>query len=480
MSMPAIIALAPFLIIGIAAVVVMLAAAFWRNHTLVFGLTVAGLSIAGVASVFAMHAAPQQVTSLFLIDRFALFYVTLMIACCLAVVFLAYGYWAPKHILHEEFYFFLLLSNFGAMAIAASSHLAALFLGLEILGVPLYVLIAYQRANPLSIEAGIKYLIPASTATAFLLFGMALVYADTGTMEFGRLIANFQTHGAITPLSIVGLLLIIVAIGFKLSLVPFHWWAADVYQGAPAPATAFLATVSKIAVLALLIRLYYSAGSFPGSAVRTALWSMAVCSMFVGNLLALRQDSLMRVIAYSSIAHMGYVLVALLSSSQFGLIAASYYIAAYAITVLGALSVIAVLSPIRPFDSRADYRGLGFQNKPLAVLFSIALLSLAGIPLTAGFLGKFLVLSAGIQSHIWLLAVGVVLSSAIGLCYYLRIVIAFYQAPLQAPGAAAGSIPLPAPSVGGGAVAWGATIALVYVGIFPSPLLRILQWVLGQ
>jgi NADH-quinone oxidoreductase subunit N len=271
--------------------------------------------------------------------------------------------------------------------------------------------------------------------------------------------------------------MIIVGFGFKLGLVPFHLWTPDVYEGAPAPVTAFVATVSKGAVFALLLRYFTVIELHSSGALGVIFTGIAIASMFTGNLLALMQNNVKRVLAYSSIAHLGYLLVAFLSAGAMRPTAIAYYLVAYFITSLGAFGIVSMLSGSeRDADMREDYRGLAFDRPWLAGVFSAMLLSLAGIPLTAGFVGKFYVAAAGAGSALWILLVMLVINSAIGLFYYLRILFVLYSHPAEHEG----GLPAAVPASFGGSLALAVlTVLLVWFGVYPSPLIEIIQNISG-
>jgi NADH-quinone oxidoreductase subunit N len=265
----------------------------------------------------------------------------------------------------------------------------------------------------------------AAMSSAFLLFGMALLYATTGTMDFKSL-AEISTPvtAASTLMLAVGVGMMIVAVGFKLGLAPFHLWAADVYEGASAPITAFIATVSKGAMLGVLLRFFVSTNLYRFDRIVEVFTMMAVLSMLAGNLLALRQNNIKRMLAYSSIAHFGYLLIAVLAAKQIGLHAATFYITAYVIAILIAFGLITLLSRSGSEASEVErYRGMLWRKPLLATLLAIALLSLAGIPLTAGFMSKFMLLTAGVASAKWLMVFSLVIGSVLGLFYYLRVIV---------------------------------------------------------
>jgi NADH-quinone oxidoreductase subunit N len=393
----------------------------------------------------------------------------LVSGAAIVVCVLAYGYMKGRQNIKEEFYILMLMATLGCAVIVASSHFVSFFLGLELLSVSLYVLIAYLRSQPIHIEAGIKYLIPAATSVAFLLLGAAFIYADCGSMEFSAIARHsVTTH---SPLLLAGLAMVVVGVGFKLALVPFHLWTPDVYQAAPAPVTGFIATASKGAVFALLLRYFTATGFSDYQPLFTALVVIAVATMFFGNLLALLQNNVKRILAYSSIAHMGYILTALLAGGQMAAVAVTLYLLTYFITTLGAFGVITVLSnKEKDFDMLDDYHGLASQHPGLAGIFTGFLLSLAGIPLTAGFIGKFYIFSANVDARMWLLLASLVINSVIGLFYYLRIIVALYTSHETA---AADLHSAPSYSFAGGLVLACLTIFLLVIGIYPSPFIKI-------
>jgi NADH-quinone oxidoreductase subunit N len=334
-------------------------------------------------------------------------------------------------------------------------------------------MVAYFRSREQALEAGIKYLILASASAAFLLFGMALVYADTGTMAFSRL-REFSPDGSSLTMLLPGIALIVTGIGFKLGVVPFHLWTPDVYEGAPAPVTAFVATTSKTAIVALLLR-FLSSGAAQYRPIFWVFCIIAIASMCAGNLLALRQTNVKRVLAYSSIAHFGYILVAFLAGTTMAAGAVSVYLVAYTVTILVAFGVVTVLSgPEGDAADLDDYRGMFWQRPVLAGIFTAALLSLAGIPATMGFLGKFYVLAAGADSAAWPLTFVLAVTSVAGLFYYLRIVVTLYSAPLERPAL------IPAVAQGGAVVLGVLTILLIWFGVYPAPLLNLIRSTIGR
>ena len=462
-------ALSPLLLITATAVVVMLGIAFRRNHALTARMTFTGLTAAFLSIGVAAARAPRQVTPLLLIDRYALFYVGLIVASAAAVAVFSYHYFEKHEGRREELYLLLLLATLGCAVLVASSHFASFLLGLEILSVSLYGMVAYVKDRKQALEAGIKYLILASASAAFLLFGMALIYAAAGTMEFSH-IWGISLTGSGFPLLLSGVVLTVTGIGFKLGVVPFHLWTPDVYQGAPAPVTAFVATTSKSAMVALLLRYFYLSGALRYRAVFVVFAIIAIASMCAGNLLALRQTNVKRILAYSSIAHFGYILVAFLAGSTMAIEAVSFYLVAYTVTILAAFGIVTVLSGSKQdADDLEDYRGLFWRRPVIATVFTAALLSLAGIPATMGFLGKFYVLAAGAAASAWPLVIILVVTSVAGLFYYLRIVVTLYSA--QSEHAA----PIQMLSHGGAFILVVLGILLIWFGVYPAPLLDLIR-----
>jgi len=478
MKLAHLIPILPLIILGVSAVVVMLQAALHRNHMTAVFLTLSGLVLAVATLPAVSQNTPLRFTSLLLIDRFAILYIGLLIAASVATVLLSYGYLQQFDGNREEYYILLLLAAAGATVLAASDHFAAFFLGLEILSVSLYALVAYPHLTEGHIEAGIKYLILAAVSSAFVLFGMALVYAASGTMTFGQLGVVLQRlrPEEMNMVMLTGAGLLVVGIGFKLAVVPFHLWTPDVYQGAPAPVTGFVATVSKGAALALLIRIFPPTDIQAGGPLYTVFALIAAASMMAGNLLALLQSNVKRILAYSSIAHLGYLLTAYLAGGVLAVTAITFYLIAYFVTTLGAFGIVVLLSgPQHEAEHLDDYRGLFWRRPWLAGVFTAMLLSLAGIPLTVGFIGKFYLVLAGVGSDLWALVIILVVTSTIGLYYYLRIIVAMF---VQQPDKKDTGPPIPLSLPGALALAT-LTVLLVWLGVIPAPVIDLIQAMIG-
>jgi NADH-quinone oxidoreductase subunit N len=467
----------PLIVIAAAVLVLMLIIAFYRNHLVALLTTLIGLAIAFITLGIVAPTLPRQVTALIIMDGFAIFYMGLLIVAGAVVAVYSYDYLERSEAHREEFYMLLLLAILGSAVLVASNHFASFLLGLEILSIALYAMIAYPRLQIQRIEAGIKYLILAGATAAFLLLGMALVYTEMGTLQFTGSPVTEATVGDFQTILLIGWGLMTVGLGFKLALVPFHIWTPDVYQGAPAPVTGFIATVSKAGVFALMLRYFIQVDVHADP----SLWGMfaiiAVASMLIGNFLALLQNSVKRILAYSSIAHLGYLMVAFLATGVLAQSAVAFYFVAYFLTTLSAFGVITLIStPDREIDQLEDYRGLFWHRRWAALVLAIAMLSLAGIPPSVGLIGKIVVAAAGIQSALWFLLIILVTGSVIGVFYYLRVVITMFQRPVEEP-----AIPLEFPplSRAGGAILGILAVLVVGLGLYPVPVFRIIEAVVN-
>lgn len=470
------IALLPLLVTSATIVAVMLAIAWKRHHSWTFGLSVIGLNLALVSILPALKVAPLEVTPLMMVDNFGAYYMALVLAGTLACVTLIHAYLGgesgkgyPGN--REEMYLLILLSAAGGLVLVTAQHLAGLFIGLELLSVPIYGLVAYAFFNKRSLEAGIKYMVLSAAGSAFLLFGMALLYADAGSLSFSQLAAA----GSSSVLSQLGIGMMLIGLAFKLSLVPFHLWTPDVYEGAPAPVAAFLATASKVAVFAVLLRLYQLSPATAGGWLNDLLTVIAIASILFGNLLALVQNNIKRLLGYSSIAHFGYLLVALIASKGLAVEAIGVYLATYVLTSLGAFGVVTLMSTPysgRDCDALYEYRGLFWRRPYLTAVLTVMMLSLAGIPLTAGFIGKFFVIAAGVESGLWWLLGAMVLGSAIGIFYYLRVMVTLF---LVEPNLRRHDAELHWAQRAGGIMLLFVALLAFFLGVYPQPLLDLVH-----
>ncbi len=459
--------LLPFLIIAIAPVILMLVISIIRNYEVVFGFSVLSFLVAFTSIFFILPAIPHLIEPLLIIDTYSLFFIGIIIISALLVTLLSYDYIKQLEGVREEYYIILFTSTLGALLLAVANHFILFFLGIETLSISLYILIAFQRAKDNSIEAGIKYLILAAVSSAFLLFGMALVYTAYGTMQFKGIATALSGNAVLSPLAIAGFGMIMVGIGFKLALVPFHMWAPDVYQGAPAPVSAYIATVSKGGVMAVFIRFFFNIRGFDNTYIFIAISAIAILSMFAGNLLAIRQKNIKRLLAFSSIANMGYLIIILLTGSNYGIQASVFYLIAYFITTIGAFGVISLLSTGKhEAEMIEDYKGLFWKRPWIAIVFTLSLLSLAGIPITAGFIAKFYVIFEGMKSGLMVLVFSMIINSVIGLYYYLRVITSLFST--------AADTKLPRLSIPGNIVLVLITLGILILGIYPGWLIDII------
>ncbi|WP_333876110.1 NADH-quinone oxidoreductase subunit N [Methylobacter sp.] len=466
-------ALAPIITLAGTAIAIMLGIAIRRNFVSSCAIAAIGIVISLAALGLVWRQIPVQATVLMLMDAYALFYMALLLSAGLAVLGLCYDYFKAREGENEELPLLLLTALLGASVLVCSSHFASFFVGLEILSISLFVLIGYPLNQARPLEAAIKYLVLSGVSSAFLLMGMALIYAQCGELSFSGIGGYMTSRQDMNAMVLSGILLIVAGLGFKLSLVPFHLWTPDVYEGAPAPITAFIATVSKGAVFALLLRFFISTYSYDYAPLLNVFGVIAGLSILGGNLLALLQNNVKRLLAYSSIAHMGYLLVAFVAGGSISSVlvveSVSFYLLAYFITTIGAFGVVSVLStPETEADDLSFYRGLFWRRPWLAAIFTLMLISLAGIPLTAGFIGKFYIFTSAAEGRLWGLLVAVIVGSGLGLYYYLRIIVVM-STNVEATGIK------PAQDWISNAILAVLTMLLVWLGVYPSLLVNVIQ-----
>jgi NADH-quinone oxidoreductase subunit N len=384
---------------------------------------------------------------------------------------------------HGEFQALLLCSVLGMVLIAQAQNLVAFFVALELLSVPLYILCGSALRRRESLESGLKYLIVGSLGSATLLYGLAFVYGASGSTDFTAIAEGIGESAFDDPLLLIGIALAATGLAFKLSIAPFHQWTPDVYQGAPTPVTAFMAVATKAAVFAVLVRFFEVALGPAVDDWQPALAALAAVTIVVGNVGALGQSSLKRLLGYSGVAQAGYMLVAVVAASEAGVSALVFYLVAYALANLPAFAVIAIRERETPFgDDIRAVEGLGRERPALAAALTVSMLALAGLPGTAGFMGKLFVIEAGIEGDYTWLAVMIAIGTMISLAYYLRVTAAVWMRPAAERPVAAGE---PMPAIAGGsqeADAAGsrcrvivgltlfATAASVFFGVIPSPL----------
>lgn len=444
--------MSPLVVVALGALLLMLAEAFSRKAKSAELALVATATLLGAAglSICVFLASPDTLASSQLVapylttDRFAMFF-DFVICLGAAMAALMAGGYLPEHGFERtEFYPLMLLSVAGAMVLAGAGDLLSTFIGLETMSLGVYAMTGYRRGSPRSVEAAMKYFLLGSFAAAVLLYGAALLYGATGHTDLagiGAMLAAGDAHLSV-PLAVAGMMLVLGGLAFKVSAVPFHMWTPDAYEGAPTPSTAFMAVVVKAAAFAMMLRVLLVAFGDAGSASWGAGWPpvLAVASMLtmtVANLIAGRQESVKRMLAYSSIAHAGYVLIGVVTASAATAHDAQasvlFYLLAYAVSTAGAFGAL-VLCGRKGAEATSydDLAGLGRRHPALALAFSLFLLSLAGVPPTAGFFGKFYVFRAAIGAAggvPWMYALAVVglLNSVVGAYYYLRVLVFMYM-----------------------------------------------------
>lgn len=362
------------------------------------------------------------------VDGFGLFVAGVVLAGTLLTLFLAIGYARRENIHLAELYHLILMAAVGMILMAQSTNLLMILLGLELLSVSVYVLTGFRRTRLSSVEGALKYFVLGAFSTGFFVYGIAFVYGTTGTMDLEAM-APVLRAGPPSGLLLLGVALLSVGFAFKVALVPFHMWSPDVYQGAPAPITGFMATGVKAAGFAAFVRVVLATFDTLADQWVPLLWILAVLTMFVGNIAAIVQDDIKRLLAYSSIAHAGYLVVALLAHNELGNAAVLYYLAAYTLMTLGAFGVVVVLGE-RGHENTSisrDYAGIAYRHPLLAAAMALFMFSLTGVPPTAGFFGKFIIFSAAVDAGFVALAVLMVIASVISAYYYLKVVVAMYM-----------------------------------------------------
>jgi NADH-quinone oxidoreductase subunit N len=401
------------------------------------------------------------------VDGFSVFATVVIAAGVILAALLADGYLRREDLDGIEPYALLLLSAAGGVVMAQANDLIVLFLGLEVLSMAAYVLAAMHVRRITSQEAGIKYLVLGGFASAFLLYGIALIYGGTGSTNLAEIMQLFSDNLlASDGLVLAGLALVLVGLGFKVAAVPFHFWTPDVYQGAPSPVVAWMASGVKVAGFAGLLRVLVVAFGSYSVDWQPLVYGLAVATLLVGSVLAVVQTNVKRMLAYSSIAHAGYVLVGVQAASEDGVQAALFYLAAYTFMVAGSFGVVTLVGGQGDGHHRLDdYRGLGRDRPVLALALALFLFAQAGVPLTSGFFAKFYVISAAVDAGSTWLAVIAMLAAVIAAYLYLRIVVAMYMGDTD--GAAPSRVPIPA----GAALALVACVVVtIGVGVWPGAI----------
>ncbi|MGH7467048.1 MAG: NADH-quinone oxidoreductase subunit N [Longimicrobiales bacterium] len=469
------IALLPELVLSASAMLILLIDVFQKgeqggqSRPLIGWLALAGIALTALANGFLLRVTEPTTTAMMAIDSFRVFVNFIFLMAAALFVLIAARYLEEEQIRLGELYVLILLSTVGMMVFAGSRDLMVIFIGLEMTSVPVYVLTGVKRRDRRSAEGALKYFLLGAFSSAFFLFGVALVYGGTGTTNLPQIAAAAGVDGvAANAYVLVGIALLIVGFAFKVAAVPFHMWTPDAYEGAPAPITGFMAAAVKAAAFAAFLRVFLGAFSGLYDVWNDVVFWLAVVTMITANLVALVQNNVKRMLAYSSIAHAGYLLVALAAANQLGAASFLFYLVVYTLMTLGSFAV--VLAVGRAGEERLDiesYSGLAWQKPLIGVIMTIFLLSLAGFPFTGGFIGKVFILRAALEKGLIVLAVVLVLASLVSYWYYLRV--AWYMWFRDAP-----ATTQPALSVSGPmrVALIAAALGVVLLGLLPGELLE--------
>ena len=438
-------AVAPESALAVAGLLLVLVAALNRGRRdlsdLYLSLGLVGVAVAGAFtsrlwSVVVDEAPYQALSGMVAVDGFSVFARTIILAATVLGLLVAQGYLRREHVEGPEYHALLLFSASGMLLMTSANDLIVVFLALEILSIALYVLAAFDRRRLESLEAGLKYFILGSFSSAIFLYGIALVYGATGTTSLPGIADFFATNTLYSPgLVLAAIALLLVGLGFKVAAVPFHMWTPDVYEGAPSPVTGFMAAGAKAAGFAALLRVLATAFNTYSVDWRPLVWFLAVASLLVGSVVAIVQEDVKRMLAYSSISHAGYVLMGFQADTGSGIASALFYLLSYTFMVVGSFAVVTVVA--RRGDRRHrldDYRGLGARQPLLAGALTLFLLAQAGVPLTSGFVAKFTVFSAAVEAREYLLTFFGVLTTVVAVFFYLRVIVVMYMtAPADDP-----------------------------------------------
>ena len=436
-------------------------------------VTLVGIGVAALLTIQLWDANATAFHGMVVCDNYALTFNLIFFAGAILSVLLAFNKYEESYLLYPEFSAITLFATVGMSLMASSTNLLIIFLGLETLSISLYVLAGIKRTESHSLEAAFKYFLLGAFASAFLLYGIALLYGASGSLDLKNVSAIVaESNNAGSPLLLFGSLLIFIGLAFKAAVFPFHMWAPDVYQGAPTPISAFMSTGSKAAGFAAMIRVLFTLSASAGTvADLTTIFSiLAVLTMFFGNITAIRQKNVKRMLAYSSIAHAGYIMIGIVAWNETGASSIIFYLMSYTFMNVGAFGVVSYLgSKSGEFQQIDDLKGLGYQRPFVALLMSVFMFSLAGLPPTAGFIGKFYLFSAAVKTgHIALVVLGVI-NSMISVYYYLGVVVAMFMRDSEEERDYAKKTPVVALSL------VLSMISVLGIGIFPSYFMTTFQ-----
>lgn len=490
------ITLSPILIIGTTIVIIMLSISYCRHHFKHALLAIIGLILSGVSSfcsVWQKNPFIHYIDPLIYTDNTSVLYTVLIIIASLVSSISVYTW-----LLHyptnrrDEFYLLLLISSMGGILLTMSNHLIMLFLGIELITLPLFGLIGYSVFQKSSIESSIKYVLLSGISSGFLLFGIALVYAATSYLSFYEIkeaLSNYSDFSGTgnplrsTLLTVTGFMMIMVGFSFKLSIIPFHLWTPEVYQHSVSPVSMYLATGSKVAVISVLIRFLLILPDQYHKIFYIFLSSSACCSMLFGSIMAIQQSNIKRILAYSSITNSGYLLIAIIALYMNHSItqeAIGMYLISYIFATIGVFSVVHTVSTCYVEKENLDelilYRGLFWKQPVLSIVLTIILLSLSGIPMTLGFIGKFYLLLTGISSQLWLLIIVMVISGIISIFFYLKMIVNLYLSSILDHRFDSSKLNnwFYQPN---GIIIIITTIIIVVFGVYPQPIMNLMYYV---
>ena len=463
----------PEIIVLVTACTVLLVDLFAPQRERAFTLavtTIIGLLLAIISEV-QLHG--KDITGFYgtvVADDFSILFELIYLSVAIVTVFISRHYIAENEMNFGEYYVLLLTAVSGMMFMTSGLDLLVIFIGLEIMSISSYILVGIKRKVARANEAALKYLLLGAFSTGFLLYGISMLYGATGSTILPQIIDEVQKNGADNPLVIVGMALVVIAMSFKIAIVPFHMWTPDVYTGAPTPVTGFLSAAAKAAGFAVFVRVLLTGIPLDGANWENVLWILAVLSMTVGNLMALRQSEIKRMLAFSSIAHAGYVLVAVVVGSASAISGVIFYSIAYAVMGTGAFGILTIRDAGRVPQTYDDLAGYGKRNPFQALMMTLFMFSLIGLPLTGGFIGKLQIFSAALDGGwVWLTVIGI-LNSALSAYYYLRVVMFMYMRE----GALPEGTELPVKSSGFALTGLiGTAVAVLYLGVFPDKIIEL-------
>jgi NADH-quinone oxidoreductase subunit N len=465
------ISLAPVLVLSVFAMGVLVLDLFaGKNKALVVFVSITGLFLSGVSALAKYKLPVYSFNDSYVVDPLSVFFIFIFTLSSALAILLSIEYNRREGIRVGEYYSLILFCTIGMILLASSTDLIMIFLGIEIVSICLYILAGIRRGDLKSNESALKYFLLGAFATGFLLYGMALIYGTTGTTNLLKIASVIQEETVSSmPILLLGVVLLVVGFGFKVSSAPFHMWTPDVYQGAPTPVTAFMAVGPKAAALAALFRVFTQSLPELDSTWETLLIVVAVFTMIIGNLGAIVQSNVKRLLAYSSISHVGYILMAVIAKNSIATASLLFYMLAYAFMIFGVFGIIVIMGREGEENLEIEnYAGLGYKHPLLALSMTVFLLSLGGLPPFAGFVAKFYIFSAALKEGLVALVVIAVLNSAVSFYYYLKIIVYMYmKEPVQETRVSLSPITLFVVAV--------SVIATIELGIFPDPIIALAQ-----